>query len=125
MYKLIENGVIRLSDNAGIPADINNRDYRAYLEWKSMGNVPQPADYDSSSEITVSAWQFCEALNQLGLRTEVEAVIEVGYQTLKDYWHRSTEFRRYHPKIIEVAAIMGKTSTDIDAVFNLAKTLNP
>lgn len=35
--------IIRLSDNAFIPADPGNRDYREYLEFLEAGGVPEPA----------------------------------------------------------------------------------
>jgi len=51
MYKLLpkdfsgkDGGVLRLSDNAGIPFAPDNTDYQAYLKWVSEGGVPLPAD---------------------------------------------------------------------------------
>ena len=35
--------ILRLSDNAHIPPDPGNRDYREYLDWLSEGNNPEPA----------------------------------------------------------------------------------
>jgi hypothetical protein len=35
--------IIRLSDNAHIPMDENNKDYKEYLNWLSVGNKPKPA----------------------------------------------------------------------------------
>lgn len=44
MYRLTHNAsIIRESDNASIPADIGNRDYRKYLAWVADGNQPTPA----------------------------------------------------------------------------------
>lgn len=45
MYKLTDDtDIIRLADNASIPADPANRDYATYLEWLAAGNTPLPAD---------------------------------------------------------------------------------
>jgi len=37
------DSIVRLTDNAFIPADPGNRDYREYLEWLDAGNTPEPA----------------------------------------------------------------------------------
>ena len=44
MYKLTATDVIRRDDGAFIPADPQNVDYQAFLEWLAAGNTPQPAD---------------------------------------------------------------------------------
>ena len=46
MYKLNQNSTstTRLSDGVSIPADEQNTDYAAYLQWLSEGNTPTPAD---------------------------------------------------------------------------------
>lgn len=44
-YKLTNStSIIRLSDQAIIPADSGNRDYAAYLTWVSQGNTADAAD---------------------------------------------------------------------------------
>jgi len=40
----LNNGIIRLTDNAFIPFDPANTDYQAYLRWLEDGNTPLPAD---------------------------------------------------------------------------------
>ena len=44
MYQLTTGDtILRLADNAFIPPDTGNRDYREYLEWLDAGNTPEPA----------------------------------------------------------------------------------
>lgn len=41
-YELAEYGVRRLSDGAFVPAEPENRDWGAYLEWVDAGGVTDP-----------------------------------------------------------------------------------
>ena len=43
-YKIVQSNkvvVIRISDNAAIPTDEGNVDYRAYLAWVAEGNTAE------------------------------------------------------------------------------------
>jgi hypothetical protein len=43
-YQLtLADSILRIADNAWIPPDTANRDYREYLEWLEKGNTPLPA----------------------------------------------------------------------------------
>jgi hypothetical protein len=50
MYKLLENGVLRLSDNASIPNDPGNRHWQEYQTWLAAGNTPDPADEPTAEQ---------------------------------------------------------------------------
>ena len=39
-----DNVIIRKADNAAIPKDKDNTDYKEYLEWVAKGNTPEDAD---------------------------------------------------------------------------------
>jgi hypothetical protein len=44
MYQLtVTDTILRLADNAFIPPDPANTDYREYLAWVEAGNTPEPA----------------------------------------------------------------------------------
>ena len=47
---IVQDCVLRLSDNATIPFDPDNTDYQAYLKWVEAGNTPEPADEGVQSE---------------------------------------------------------------------------
>ena len=61
MYQLTSGDtILRLTDNAFIPADNGNRDYREYLEWLDAGNTPLPPDPTPEPE-PLTAQQKLEA----------------------------------------------------------------
>lgn len=73
------------------------------------------------SAIRVKPWPLCMALNQLGLRQQVEAAIaESNDQDVKDAWVRASEFARSHPLVIGFGPMLNKSPAEIDQVFLLA-----
>lgn len=50
MYKLQDNGVLRLEDNAVIPADPQNRHWQEYQVWLAEGNTPEPSGTEPTLE---------------------------------------------------------------------------
>jgi len=52
MYKKTNNTyIIRIADNACIPDDPKNTDYKEYLAWVNAGNTADPIDPKSQEDI--------------------------------------------------------------------------
>src|SRR5690606_8294788 len=77
MYRLTETSVvIRLSDNACIPADPENLDYARYMSWVSDGNEPEPyADPLPPQYPRFSAQQILDLFTEAERRAITEAAM--------------------------------------------------
>ena len=71
----------------------------------------------------VSRAQFILALLQIGLLDEVEAAIEAADRAAQINYNERLEFERGFPLIATMAAVLGKTDAEVDALFVLAATL--
>lgn len=71
----------------------------------------------------VTRAQFILALLQLDLLDDVEAAIAVADRATQINYEERLEFERTHPVTLAMAAAMGKTNQDLDALFVLAATL--
>jgi len=68
MYQLTAStNILRLADNAFIPAESTNIDYQEYLAWVSAGNTPEPyvppvvatpTDWDGFNQAILSNTEF-------------------------------------------------------------------
>lgn len=75
-------------------------------------------------QLKCTAWQFRMALNILGLRTAVEtAIANSGDINIKDGWEFTSEFHRYAPLVMQFGQALNKTEAEMDALFELARTL--
>lgn len=82
MYRLHEDGVIRLLDNALIPKVSDNRDYVDYLVWLAEGNTPQPMAVPTFKDHVV----LTKLKNNHYYNTAIEAITWSYPKHEKDTW---------------------------------------
>jgi hypothetical protein len=74
--------------------------------------------------ISVSAWQLRKALNQLGLRSAVEAAVDASTnQDIKDGWAYAGSFNSDDPLVNTMGTAIGQTPANMYSLFELASTL--
>jgi hypothetical protein len=143
MYKLTssETTVQRLTDNAFIPFDGGNRDYREYLEWLEEGNQPEPyIPPPPSVPQSITRRQCAIELRERTLITPLEALNMTKtatppamIQTLFDAMSENVRilaetdfaadnYMRTNPLLIQIMSSSGATEEEIDDFFISAVT---
>ena len=94
MYKLTNTtSILRLSDNASIPADESNTDYQVYLEW-SKSNKPQPIDLPSKAELNVSILEKLDLLDTQKIRAISDAILLADKTKLQALETQAADLRK-------------------------------
>lgn len=93
--------------------------------WTYTGGVFYPPATVSNNAVpeSVSPRQIRQAMTALNLRSSVEMMINASPSDTQDWWRYATSFERNHPVVLSMAAALGKSTQDIDALFILAGTL--
>lgn len=75
------------------------------------------------SGMACGALQFRQAMRKLGLFASAKAFIEAGDEEIQEAWEYAVGFRRMDVFVVDLAAGIGMTDEQLDAVFDLAVTL--
>lgn len=125
MYKLNIQGVTRISDNASIPADLQNTDYAEYLQWLSEGNTPDPyVAPPPTIPSSVTRLQALLALEAGGYLATVDAYMATLARgdSSRLAWDNAQVFERSSPVVVAMGAMLGLDDAAIDALFIAAST---
>lgn len=94
IYKVTHSGgIIRLSDNAFIPADTDNSDYQTYLAWVADGNTADP-EWDTA-ELQTRKWN--EIKNERDRR-----ILNSGFKVGNYWFHSDLLSRTQHHALVTV-----------------------
>lgn len=95
-----------------------------YVDWLRQGNGPQVIEETDMRRIIVSAWQIRKALNQSGMRGQVETAVDAsGNQDIIDGWRHATEFQSDNALVLGMRTALGMTESEMYAIFQLAEAL--
>ena len=112
--------IVRIADNAGIPADPANTDYQQYLQWLSEGNTPEPyVPPPPPIPATVTRFQALAVLAAGGyldaVRTYIATLDQNNVQRLA--WENATDWERSSPTLNALATMLGLTDAQVDELF--------
>jgi len=122
----------RLKAGAIVPE--SNELYADVEAWIAEGNTLAAFDgypelpmteeqlQDWRESAVVSRFQARAALRQAGLRSQVEAIMDdpATDPLVVDAWTDAQEFRRMSPTVLNLAAGLGLTDTEVDDLFRQA-----
>lgn len=126
MYQLTEStAILRVGDQALIPADPANSDYAEFLRWVDEGNEPQP--YVAPAPSVVTMRQARLALLGAGLLASVDAAIDSLPSPQKEAarieWEYATEVQRSSGLVSMMGAALGLDDAGLDALFVAAASI--
>ena len=94
------------------------------INFISANGAPEQYGYTGAEPVPdeASSGNFVRALHELGWIGQVKAAVAQSDPLTQDLWFHAAKFGRYEPRIIQIAAALGKTDSDLDQLFRLAHT---
>ena len=120
MYKRMKSDyIVRLSDNAIVPNDERNVDYRQYIAWLAEGNTPELADPEPVFvPQEVSKAQGIFILSQMGLWQSVKDYFATEASEIEqELFSAITTFNRQSPLLIGLKDRFELTDAMLDQMF--------
>lgn len=97
--------------------------YRANASRNRVELKPSPPQTVDPIPQSVSPRQIRQAMTKVGMRAAVEGAVAAADQDTRDWYEFATEFRRDSPVVAMLAATLGVTDSQLDALWMLAGTL--
>lgn len=95
-------------------------DYVAYTQWVAAGHEPAIINVPPLHFDPISRAQLRLVLDAAGLTAAVEAAIAAGPAALRIMWEDSQSYHRQHPMVLGVQQALGKSETELDALWQAA-----
>jgi hypothetical protein len=80
-------------------------------------------EFKDAPEVRVSPRQLRLAMNQMGLRDQIEDWVAAQPRDIRDSWQYSTEFYASHPFVQGAKVALGKSDTELVALFAAASMI--
>lgn len=116
-YKVVRrNGVV-------VACGPNTEQYQPVVEEDDVFSIEE-AMPPIPEVVSCSAWQIRKALNALGLRDAVEAIVAASDNpVVRDGWEFASQFFNNDPFVIQMGQAIGKTNEEVTGIIKYANTL--
>lgn len=111
-YRLVGDAVIRLADNASIPADPGNSDWQKYQAWLAAGGVPETPDLPPR---TVRKSLIIQRLHDAGKLAAASAALNSDVYA-RERWYAPDQ-PAVHADNEEVVALLKAIGADATAIL--------
>jgi len=123
-YKKQEDGSILKANEIHAPGiSLTEENKETYDGWRWFDTSEEAYTYYSTNSDTATPRQIRLAMLSLGITpNQIDAMIGDN-EAAKIEWHYASVIKRDHPLVVSLGTALNKTTEEIDALFQYAKTL--